>query len=129
MRRWVDPGFPGQTTFGYRRLWALLRYRKGLTVNRKAVYRVLKHKGWLVHQRTVTPRPRVQGRRSMAPRSNARWAIDVTHIPCGRDLVLCGLIVSFMPGTYGYAENSSTRSPYGVLLRTLRTKPLPDTLP
>jgi hypothetical protein len=33
-------------------------------VNRKAVYRVLKLKGWLVHQRTVTPRPRVQGFKS-----------------------------------------------------------------
>ena len=27
-------------------------------VNRKAVYRVLKLKGWLVHQRPGTPRPR-----------------------------------------------------------------------
>jgi putative transposase len=72
-------------TYGYRRLWALLRYREGLVVNRKAVYRILKCKGWLVHQRLVTPRPRVRGRRSMTPRSNARWAMDVTHIPCGRD--------------------------------------------
>src|SRR5262249_33597912 len=41
-------------TFGYRRLWALLRVARGKRVNRKAVYRVLKLKGWLVHQRTVT---------------------------------------------------------------------------
>ena len=32
-----------------------------------------------------TPRPRVQGRRSRAERSNERWAMDVTHIDCGRD--------------------------------------------
>ena len=32
-------------TFGYRRLWALLRYEQGIAVNRKAVYRVLKLKG------------------------------------------------------------------------------------
>jgi hypothetical protein len=38
-------------TFGYRRLWTLLRLAQGLRVNRKAVYRVLKLKGWLVHQR------------------------------------------------------------------------------
>jgi putative transposase len=32
-------------TFGYRRLWVLLRFAQGLRVNRKAVYRVLKLKG------------------------------------------------------------------------------------
>lgn len=45
-------------TFGYRKLWALLRYTDGLVVNLKAVYRILKAKRWFVHQRTVTPRPR-----------------------------------------------------------------------
>lgn len=72
-------------TFGYRRLWALLRYRDGILVNRKVVYRILKLKGWLVHQRARTPRPRVQGWRSRAEASNQRWAMDVTHIPCGTD--------------------------------------------
>lgn len=60
-------------TFGYRRLWALLRFHEGLRINRKAVYRVLVVKGWFVHQRQATPRPRVQGRRSRATRSNERW--------------------------------------------------------
>jgi putative transposase len=72
-------------TFGYRRLWALLRFGAGLKINRKAVYRVLRLKGWLVHQRTVTPRPRVQGLKSRAQRSDERWAMDVTHVPCGAD--------------------------------------------
>jgi putative transposase len=72
-------------TFGYRRLWALLRFREGLRINRKAVYRVLAVKGWFVTQRATTPRPRVQGRRSRASRSNERWAMDVTHIDCGAD--------------------------------------------
>ena len=72
-------------TYGYRRLWALLRYREGLVVNRKAVYRTLRLKRWLVHQRTRTPRPRAQRLRSRATHSNHRWAMDVTHIPCGRD--------------------------------------------
>jgi putative transposase len=43
-------------TFGYRRLWALLRFGEGMRVNRKAVYRVLKLKRWFVHQRVRTPR-------------------------------------------------------------------------
>ena len=72
-------------TFGYRRPWALLRYREGLPVNRKVIYRILKLKGWLVHQRPCTPRPRVRGWRSQTAASNQRWAMDVTHIPCGAD--------------------------------------------
>lgn len=72
-------------TYGYRRLWALLRFGEGLPLNRKAVYRVLQLKGWFVTQRGRPPRPRVQGRRSRAERRNERWAMDVTHIDCGRD--------------------------------------------
>jgi putative transposase len=72
-------------TFGYRRLWALLRFQEGLRINRKAVYRVLVLKGWFVHQRRTTPRPPVQGRRSRASRTNERWTMDVTHINCGSD--------------------------------------------
>ena len=72
-------------TYGYRRLWALLRYREGVMVNRKAVYRALRIKQWLVHQRVRTPRPRAQRLRSRSLASNQRWAMDVTHIPCGED--------------------------------------------
>ena len=71
-------------TFGYRHLWALLR-REGHPINKKRVYRLLKGQGWFVHQRRVTPRPRVQGRRSVAAVSDVRWAMDVTHIPVGPD--------------------------------------------
>jgi putative transposase len=72
-------------TFGYRRVWAMLRFRQGVHVNRKAVYRVLEQKHWFVHQRTWTPRPRVHGKRSQAEQSDQRWAMDMTHVPCGRD--------------------------------------------
>ena len=71
-------------TYGYRMLWAMLR-EQGIRVNRKAVYRVLRVKGWQVSRRATTPRPRVQGKRSKADNSNMRWAMDVTHIPCGKD--------------------------------------------
>ena len=72
-------------TFGYRRLWAMLRFREGVKVNKKAVYRILKVKGWFVHQRRATPRPRARGRRSVACRSDSRWAMDVSHFHCGKD--------------------------------------------
>ena len=81
LRQWIQQ----HPTFGYRRLWVLLRFQEGIVVNRKAVYRVLKQKGWFVHQRSSTPRPRVRGWMSRASRSNERWAMDVTHIPCGQD--------------------------------------------
>ena len=71
-------------TFGYRRIWALLK-GDGRKVNRKRVYRVLKANGWFVNQRTNTPRPRVKKSRSKALESDTRWAVDVTHIPCGED--------------------------------------------
>ena len=72
-------------TYGYRRIWALLRHQERIVVNRKAVYRILKVKRWFVHHRTKTPKPRVQGSRSISEKSNVRWAIDITHIPCGKD--------------------------------------------
>ena len=49
------------------------------------MYRVLKITQWFVHQRQATPRPRARGGRSRATTSNQRWAMDVTHIPCGAD--------------------------------------------
>jgi putative transposase len=72
-------------TFGYRRVWALLRYGEGLIVNRKKIYRLMKIKGWMMHQRIVTPKPRVRKLRSRAEASNVRWAMDLTHIYCGAD--------------------------------------------
>lgn len=72
-------------TFGYQRLWAWLRFEEGWKINRKTVYRMLKIQHWVVPQRQTTPRPRARGWRSRATASNQRWAMDVTHIPCGAD--------------------------------------------
>jgi putative transposase len=72
-------------TFGYRRIWAILKEREGMVVNRKTVYRILKVNRWLVHNRTKVPKLRVKGWRSVAEKINQRWAIDITHIPCGKD--------------------------------------------
>ena len=72
-------------TWGYRRLWAWLRYREGVLINRKKVYRLLKRRRWFCHQRPTWPVPRVKKSRSRTERSDQRWAIDITHIPCGRD--------------------------------------------
>jgi putative transposase len=81
LRYWIQQ----HPTFGDCRLWVQLRFRDGIGVNRKAVYRGLKQNGWFVQQRVCTPRPRVHGWTSLADRSNERWAMDGTHIPCGQD--------------------------------------------
>ncbi len=72
-------------TFGYRRLWALLRQSEGVLVNVKRVHRLVKMLKLQVKQRLVAPRSRVQQRRSSTTASNQRWAMDVTHIYCGQD--------------------------------------------
>jgi putative transposase len=72
-------------TFGYRRLWALLRFGQNVAVNLKKVHRIVKILRLQVKQRLVAPRPRVQQRRSSTTASNERWAMDVTHVYCGKD--------------------------------------------
>jgi hypothetical protein len=67
-------------TFGYRRLWALLRFGEGIRVNRKAIYRVLKLKNWFVYQRVATPRP--PSRAAGAVRNKAMSAGPWTSPTC-----------------------------------------------
>jgi putative transposase len=71
--------------FGYRRLWALLRFREKYVVNVKTVHRLLQKNGWQVNSRIISAKPRVKSSRSQAKTSNERWATDITHIPCGVD--------------------------------------------
>jgi transposase InsO family protein len=67
--------------WGYRRVWAYLKYREGLLVNKKRIYRLLQEHRLLAHQtrrlranRTPTrSKPRTQ-------RPNELWGIDMTKI-------------------------------------------------
>ena len=70
-------------TFGYRRLWALLRFGQKIPVNLKKMHRIVQLRRWQVKERLAAPRPRVQQKVSRAEASNERWAMDVTHIYCG----------------------------------------------
>ena len=70
-------------TYGLRRISALLK--RDIVVNRKKVHRVLKSNGWQVRKRAKGHRPRARGMRSRADALNERWAIDTTHVFCGRD--------------------------------------------
>lgn len=66
-------------TYGYRRV-ALLT-----GINKKAVQRILKLKGWQVKKRPKGHRPRAQAMPSKSHTPDTRWAIDMTRVWCGID--------------------------------------------
>jgi putative transposase len=70
---------------GLRMITARVRRGQPTPVNRKKVHRILKLHGWQVWQRPQGQRPRVAGWTSRTTRPNTRWAIDTTHLFCGRD--------------------------------------------
>ena len=72
-------------TYGYRRIWARLRFGDQRVINRKKVRRLMRQNGWMVSQRRITAKPRVKRKKSIAQRRNERWALDATHIDCGAD--------------------------------------------
>lgn len=63
--------------WGYRRVWAWLRYREGLRVNKRRVYRLMREAGLTVkrahHVATRTPKAKPQ-----ATRPQQFWGIDMT---------------------------------------------------
>lgn len=71
--------------YGIRKVWAVLRFGKGHRINRKRIERIMQAKGWTVKQRRPRMRPRVRWSRSVAEKSNQRWATDMTHVYCGKD--------------------------------------------
>ena len=70
---------------GLRMITARVRRASPVPINRKKVHRILKVNGWQVRQRPRGQRPRVQGWVSRTTRPNERWAVDTTHLFCGRD--------------------------------------------
>lgn len=67
--------------WGYRRIWSYLKYRQGITVNKKRIYRLMKEQNLI-----VTPQVRLKAKRGpmrpkpVASRSNQFWGIDMTKI-------------------------------------------------
>jgi len=67
--------------WGYRRIWAYLKYRQGVPVNKKRVYRLMKEQYLM-----VTPEIRRKAKRGpikpkpVAARPNHFWGIDMTKI-------------------------------------------------
>ena len=71
--------------YGVRRITVIVRRKLKRQVNRKKVHRIIKLNGWQVWKKPQGKRPRAQGWTSRSTRPNERWAVDATHIFCGRD--------------------------------------------
>ncbi len=113
--------------YGYRRL-ALL-----LDMNKKAVQRILKLKGWQVRKRSKGHRPRAKAVPSRSLFPNRRWAIDMTRVWCGKDgwSTLAAVIdtctreiVGFRLSTSGRAKTAEAALQEGLIYRFNRLKKL-----
>lgn len=74
--------------YGYRKITAILQYQRGILVNRKRVYRIMKEQK-LVMPPSYSHRKLFRGipfsHKTQAEKSNELWGIDMTYIWCGED--------------------------------------------
>lgn len=68
------------STYGLRRIRAMLYRHTGQWVNRKKVHRIIKKNNWQIRQRRKGHRPRAKGWAARSVRPNQLWQIDLTHI-------------------------------------------------
>ena len=87
--KWIIEQFP---TFGIRRVWAWLRFRMEIKINKKKVARIMRLKGWTIRQRKKGLRPRVEIKRSVAEKPNLRWSTDIALAFCGDDDGWCSFV-------------------------------------
>lgn len=67
--------------WGYRRMWAYLRYREGLPINKKRIYRLMKEHSLLVKRNERLKACRTASRpKPRASRPNELWGIDMTKV-------------------------------------------------
>jgi transposase InsO family protein len=74
-----------RSTYGYRRIHRLLNRilaSKGITVNHKRVYRVMKQNGLLLPKHVGKRPERTHEGRIITLHSNTRWCSDAFEIPC-----------------------------------------------
>lgn len=64
--------------WGYRRVWAWLRHRKKILVNKKRVYRLMKEQGLMVPQAVHKAKRRESKPKPRADRPRQFWGIDMT---------------------------------------------------
>ena len=70
----------GHIHWGYRRMWAYLRFRIGLRTSQKRVYRIMKEKGYLVEKRRLERNKQevMMQKKPQANKPKEIWGIDMT---------------------------------------------------
>ena len=67
--------------WGYRRIWANLKYKQGLTIGKNRVYRIMKKEDLIVKRNLKLRASRTSGRSKPRPsRPNEWWGIDMTKV-------------------------------------------------
>lgn len=106
--------------YGYRKITAILQYQRGMQVNRKRVYRIMKdHK--LVMAPSYSHKKLFRGvpfsHNVSAERSNELWGIDMTYIWCGEDgwAYLHAVIDHYDKTLLGYQFSQSCSALGGVI--------------
>lgn len=101
--------------WGYRRVWAYLKYRQGHHFNKKRIYRIMKE-----HNLLVQPNQRLKAKRDnqsnknkpRATKANQYWGIDMTKvmIPCYGWLYLVVVLDWYTKKIVGYSIASRSRA-------------------
>lgn len=106
--------------YGYRKITAILRVQRGILINRKTVYRIMRQNK-LVMKPSCSKRKLFKGipfsNRTKTDRSNELWGIDMTYIWCGEDgwAYLHGVIDHHDKELLGYSFSQSCSSIGGVM--------------
>jgi transposase InsO family protein len=70
--------------WGYRRVWAYMRYRQGVIVGRNRIYRLMKENRLLIHKRSrFLARRKPERPKPRASYPNKYWGTDMTKIKIG----------------------------------------------
>lgn len=77
----IEPLKADHPAWGYRRIWAYLRYREGIVVGKNRVYRVLKENQLLAcHARQLKAKRAPHRSKPRTTEPNRLWGIDMTKI-------------------------------------------------
>lgn len=101
--------------WGYRRVWAYLKYRQGLNINRKRIYRLMKENCLLVTPKTTLKTKRAKFPYKSKPKAtcpNQYWGIDMTKvmIPSFGWLYLVVVLDWFSKKIVGYSLKMRSRA-------------------
>ena len=66
--------------WGYRRVWARLKFHHGLVVNEKRIHRIMRESELTIKQRTALKAVRTPKPKPRAEKPNQFWGIDMTKI-------------------------------------------------